>query len=146
MIYNPTKEIDVQNATTRLKWLIENKKLFELTQKREKRSVSQNNYLHLILSWFGLQTGYTLQEVKQEIFKKSVNSDLFYEGEKEGIVTIQKWLSSADLNTKEMTLAIDRFRDFSSQKAGIYLPEPKDLSMLQDIEIELSKQSSKQYL
>lgn len=146
MIYNSNKEIDVQNAITRLKWLVSNKKIFEIKQKREKRSIAQNSYLHLILSWFGLQTGYTLQEVKQEIFKKHVNPELFYEGDKNGVVTIQKWLSTSDLNTQEMTLAIDKFRDFASKEAGIYLPEPKDLAMLQDIEIEISKQSSKQYL
>ena len=146
MIYNPNKEIDVQNAMTRIKWLIENKKLFELTQKREKRSIAQNSYLHLIFSWFGVHTGYELQEVKQDIFKKVVNPELFYDGEKDGVVKIQRWRSTADLNTKEMTLAIDRFRDFSSRELGIYLPEPKDMAMLQEIEIEISKYSSKQYM
>lgn len=146
MIYNPKKAIDVQNATTRLKWLVDNKKLFELKQKRKRRSISQNSYLHLILSWFGLQTGYTLQEVKQDIFKKAVNPETFYEGEKSGIVLIQRWRSTADLNTKELALAIDRFRDFSGKEAGIYLPMPEDLPAMQEIEIELSKYSSKQYV
>lgn len=146
MIYNPNKEIDIQNSITRINWLIKNKKLFELTQKREKRSISQNSYLHLLFSWFGLQTGHTFKEVKQDIFKMHVNSDLFYEGEIEGAITVQRWGSTADLNTKQMTLAIDRFRDFSSKECGFYLPEPKDLVLLQDMEIELSKHSSKQYL
>lgn len=146
MIYNSAKQIDIQNAKTKLQWLIDNRKVFELTQKREKRTVSQNSYLHLILAYFGLQTGYTLQEVKQDIFKKVINQDLFYDGEKTGIVSIQQWRSTSDLNTKEMTLAINKFRDFASKEAGIYLPEPKDLAILQDIEIELSKQSSKQYV
>lgn len=147
MIYNPNKEIDVQNAMSKIKWFISNHKLFELKEKRRKRTVAQNSYLHLILSWFGLQTGYTLQEVKQDIFKKHVNPELFYEGDYNGgIVQIDRWRSTADLDTKELTLAIDRFRDFSSREVGIYLPEPKDLAMLQDMEIELSKQSSKQYV
>lgn len=146
MIYNASKQIDIQNAVTRFKWLINNKKLFELTEKRQKRTVSQNSYLHLVLSWFGLQTGYTLQEVKQDIFKKIINQDLFYEGEDDGPFKLQKWRSTADLTTKEMTLAIDKFRDYSSKELGIYLPQPDDMALLQDIEIELSKQSSKQYV
>lgn len=136
MIYNPNKAIDVQNARTKLEWLIDNKKLFELTQKRERRSVSQNSYLHLIFSWFAMQTGYTIEEVKQEIFKKHVNKELFYNGEKDGIVIVGKWRSTASLDTKEMTMAIDRFRDFSIKEAGIYLPEPNDMAMLQEIEIQ----------
>lgn len=146
MLYNPSKSIDIQNATTKLKWLVKNKKLFELTEKRKKRTVSQNSYLHLLFSWFGLQLGYTLKEVKQEIFKKIVCPDIFYNGDSSGPITFDKWKSTADLNTKELTLAIDKFRDYASQEAGIYLPEPKDLAMLQDMEIEISKQSSKQYL
>ena len=50
---------------------------------------------------------------------------------------VQRWRSTADLDTKELTTAIDKFRDYSSAEAGIYLPEPKDLAILQDIEIEL---------
>lgn len=146
MIYNSEKELDVKKATDRLNWLITNKKVFELKEKRKKRSISQNSYLHLVLSWFGLETGYTLEEVKQQIFKKLVNSDLFYEGEHGESIKVQRWRSSADLNTKEMTLAIDRFRDFSSKEMGIYIPEPKDSILLQEIEIEISKRTSKQYL
>lgn len=136
MIYNANKQIDVQNARTRFEWLIDNGKLFELTQKRERRSVSQNSYLHLIFSWFASQTGYTVDEVKQEIFKRHVNKELFYDGQKDGVVTIEKWRSTSSLDTKEMTVAIDRFRDFSSKEAGIYLPEPNDLAMLQEIELQ----------
>lgn len=38
------------------------------------------------------------------------------------------WRSTADLDTKELTTAIDRFRNYSSKEAGIYLPEPSDLA------------------
>jgi len=43
-------------------------------------------------------------------------------------------------------LAIDRFRNFSSQELGIYLPEPKELALLQDLENEISKHSNQEYL
>lgn len=147
MLYNPKKSIDVQNAIKRLKWLIKNKKLFELTQKREIRSISQNSYMHLLFDWFALETGYTAAEVKQDIFKKHVNPKTFYDGDFEGsIITIDRWRSTADLNTKEMTLCIDRFRDFSVKEAGIYLPTPSDLPAIQEMKIELSKRLSQQYI
>ncbi len=145
MIYRTNIPIEKQNAIERFKYLIGKGKRIELTEKKKKRSIAQNSYVHLIFGWFALEFGYTLEEVKQEIFKKEVNPDIFYDGDKEGIVTIPKWRSTASLKTDEMTLAIDRFRDFSAQH-GCYLPEPKDLNWLETIENELSKHTSKQYL
>ena len=138
MIYNPEKQIDVSRAIERLKFFIENKRVFELTEKRKKRTISQNAYLHLLFGWFALETGYTTEEVKQEIFKKIVNPNTFYEGEFGNIITIERWRSTANLNTQEMTICIDRFRDYSSKEAGIYLPQPSDLAMLQEMEIQIS--------
>lgn len=89
------------------------------------------------MGFFSLETGYTLEETKQEIFKKIVNPSLFYEGEVGEIVPIQRWRSSASLDTSEMTIAIEKFRDYSSSQAGIYLPSPDEKEFLNSIEIEL---------
>jgi len=43
-----------------------------------------------------------------------------------------------------MTLAINRFRDYSSKEAGIYLPEPNDLVFMQQIEVSMN--NNKTYL
>ena len=138
MIYNPEKQIDVSRAIERLKFFIENKRVFELTEKRKKRTISQNAYLHLLFGWFAIETGYTTEEVKQEIFKKIVNPNTFYEGEFGNIITIERWRSTANLSTQEMTLCIDRFRDYASKEAAIYLPQPSDIVMLQEMEIQIS--------
>ena len=144
MLYNSNKPIDAQRAIEKIKHFIKNKKVFELKEKRKRRSINQNSYLHLILSGFALETGYTTEEVKQDIFKKIVNPVMFYEGEFGELVKIERWRSTASLNTQEMTLCIDRFRDYAAKVAGVYLPEPKDLSMLEDLEIQVNNQ--KQYL
>ncbi len=144
MLYDANKQIDVQNALTKLNFLIEKKVLFELTEKRKKRTYSQNNYQHLLFSWFAIHTGYTPEEVKQEIYKKIVNPNIFYEGEFGKIVKIERWRSTSDLDTSETTIAINRFRDYSSKEAGIYLPEPDDLLSLQEIEIQVK--NNQQYL
>lgn len=134
-------------AIEKFKWLLKNEKNIELKVKHPKRSISQNSYLHLIFSWFGIETGYSVEEVKQEIFKKYVNPSLFYEGEVEEIkgIKIERWRSTADLDTSQMTLAIDKFRNFASQELGIYIPEPKDLALLQEIENEISKNNNQQF-
>lgn len=143
MWYNSENRVDVLRAVDKIKHLVKHKKVFEIKEKRKRRSISQNNYLHLILSWFALETGYTMEEVKQEIFKKIVNPNTFYEGEFGRIVRIERWRSTANLNTAEMTLCIDRFRDYSSKEAGIYLPEPDDLSLISEMEKEI--ENNKQY-
>ena len=149
MIYNPKNEIDCKKAIEKIKYFISKGQKFELKAKYPKRSIAQNSYLHLILTAFAIETGYTLEEVKQEIFKKHVNSDIFYEGEFEGAipgVSVHRFRSSANLDTKEMTLAIDRFRNFASIELGIYLPEPTDLALLEQLEEEISKHKNQEFI
>ncbi|WP_312208254.1 hypothetical protein [Empedobacter sp.] len=116
---------------------MEKKATIELTEKKPKRTIKQNSYLHLILGWFGFEFGYTLEEVKQDIFKKIVNPVIFYEGEFGDLFPIQRWRSTATLDTKEMTIAINNFRDYASREAGIYLPSPDEKDFLDEIQIEL---------
>lgn len=148
MIYNAKSEFDIHRARSRLEYLIEKGKTFEIIEKKPKRSLSQNNYLHLILSFFALEYGETLEYVKQEIFKKQVNREIFkteYINPKTGEVR-EAWRSTSSLDTKEMTLAIDRFRNFSSKEAGIYLPAPEDMVYLNEIEREIKKYNNQNYL
>lgn len=140
MWFKGKSKIDQQNAKNYLNSLIESECDFEIKKKLNKRTYSQNNYIHLLFGYFSLQTGYTAAEVKQDIFKKIVNPEMFYEGEKEQIpgIKIEQWRSTADLNTKEMSQCTERFLDYSVREAGIRLPEPEDLVFLRDIERELS--------
>lgn len=137
MIFNANKEIDVVSARTRLEFLIKNKKRFELTQKRESRTLSQNGYLYLLISWFSLETGYSKDESKQ--IYKNQSPDLFVY-EKNEISFIR---SSSDLNTKEMSLSIERFRNYSTNQVGVYLPEPDEKEYLESIEQELNRYENK---
>ena len=141
MIYDSNIETDVLRAKQRMDYLIDKQKQFSLTEKRKRRSISQNSYLHLILTWFAYEYGETLDYVKVYFFKNICNKELFlteYTNKKTGEIR-KAWRSSADLNTKQMTTAIDNFRDYSSKEACIYLPEPNDLAMINNLEIELSK-------
>lgn len=144
MIFNATIELDRKRAVSRIEHFLKKGKTFELTEKKERRTIRQNAYLHLLFSWFAIETGYTAEEVKQEIFKKIVNPQTFYEGEHGKLVKIERWRSTADLDTGELNLCIERFRDYSSREAGIYLPEPKDMALLQEIEKQI--ENHKQYL
>lgn len=132
MLYNLKKPTDKQRAERRFSELMEEETVIYLT-KKVKRSTSQNSYLHLILGWFALETGYTPDEAKQ-IYKHHTSG--IYGYEKDGVTFMR---SSADLTTTEMTFSIEIFRNWSSKVANIYLPEPSDLIFLQEIEIEISR-------
>lgn len=146
MLFNGKDELDKKRAVEKIKYFFEKGKTFEIIEKRDIRSPNQNRYLHLILSWFALEYGETVNYVKEDIFKQHVNQDIFlteYANRKTGEIRTS-WRSTAELDTKEMTVAIDRFRHFASKEAGIYLPEPKDLPLLQQIHNEVEK--NKQFL
>lgn len=119
--------------------------IVELTEKKPRRSTQQNAYLHVILGYFAMETGNTLEWVKQQYFKKLVNADIFIREQEDKWLGRMKVLrSSADLDSAEMTTAIDRFRNWSSSEAGIYLPSANEEDMLSLMEIEISRY--KQYL
>ena len=94
-----------------------------------------------------MEYGETPEYVKQDIFKKLVNPQIFlteYVNYKTGEVR-EAWRSTADLNTKEMTTAIDNFRDYASKEAGIYLPTPDDLISLNEIERQVNNLQGRYY-
>jgi hypothetical protein len=113
-----------------------------IEQKRilPKRTNLQNAYLHLILGWFAIEYGETMEFVKVEFFKKKCNPEMFIidrVNPKTG--EIRKDLrSSVDLDTKELTTAIERFRNWSAAN-GIYLPSPNEDQFLKQIECEIEK-------
>jgi hypothetical protein len=146
MILDATKQFDIERARTRLEKLIENKSKFELTEKKPVRSVSQNAYLHLIIGWFAIEYGETIDYVKRMIFKKLVNPKIFiFERENKKTKEKRKELrSSADLDSAEMTTAIDRFRDYSSKEFGVYLPEAGEMDFLNEIKTQI--ENNKNYL
>lgn len=148
MIFHLSNEFDRQRANERFLFLLEHQKNIELKEKKPKRTASQNRYLHLILSWFAWEYGETLAYIKQEIFKKQVNAEIFqteYINPRTGEIRTD-WKSTSALDTKELTTAIDRFRNYASKEAGIYLPEPSDLIHLEEIERNLSQQGAEKWV
>ena len=140
MIYNTSNPLDKANFLLRAKKLAESGKVIELTEKKPKRSLPQNKYLHVLLAYFGTQTGNTLAWVKQQYYKKLVNPDLFIREKEDKYLGMIKVLrSSADLDTAEMSLSIERFRNWAAQEAGIYIPSADEAILIQQMEIEIER-------
>lgn len=145
MIYNLSSPLDKANFMLRAKKLAESGKIVELTEKKPRRSLPQNKYLHVLLAYFGTQTGNTLEWVKQQYYKKLVNPDLFIrEKEDKYLGRIKVLRSSADLDTSEFSLSIERFRNWAAQEAGIYIPSADEAILIQQMEIEIER--SKEFL
>jgi hypothetical protein len=145
MIYNTSNPLDKANFLLRAKKLAESGVIVDLTEKKPRRSLPQNKYLHVILAYFGTQTGNTLEWVKQQYYKKLVNPDLFIrEKEDKYLGRIKVLRSSADLDTSEFSLSIERFRNWAAQEAGIYIPSADEAILIQQMEIEIER--SKEFL
>ena len=145
MIYDTSNPLDKANFLLRAKKLAESGKVIELTEKKPRRSLPQNKYLHVLLAYFGTQTGNTLEWVKQQYYKKLVNPDLFIrEKEDKYLGRIKVLRSSADLDTSEFSLSVERFRNWASQEAGVYLPSADEYIIIQQMEIEIER--NKEYL
>lgn len=139
MIYDCSNDIEAKKMLEKAKWMAENKKLTELTQKRYKRTFKQNRYFYLLLGAFAMETGYTVTEVKKLLYQDWCIDIFGYE--KKGYVFFR---SSADLDTLEMTNVINRLKNRAA-KAGIPLPDAEDIAYLNHIEKELSKYQNYQY-
>lgn len=141
MKYNLNNPIDQQRYKERADSLLEKKCIVELREIKPNRSLSQNRYLHLLIGWFAVEYGETMDYVKQEIFKKVVNKELFltvFQNRKTGKVR-EDYKSTASLDSRELTLAIERFRNWSSKESGIYLPQANETEYLAQVEIEMDR-------
>lgn len=140
MLYDLSNDFQSAQFNTRCATLLDKGCIVELTEKKQRRSISQNSYLHLILSYFALEYGESPEYVKRQYFKILCNADIFIRDKVDNFRgTIKVLRSSADLDTAEMSLAIERFRNWASKEAGIYLPDANEHLMIQQMEMELSR-------
>ena len=131
MLFNLRNEYDVPKFKDYVNRLYAERAVVEVKRKNPARTLAQNSYLHLLLGYFGSQYGCSLDEAKIDFYKRTCNRDLFERKKtnKQGReVTCLR--SSAELSTAEMTLSIERFRNWSAAEAGIYLPSPQERDML----------------
>lgn len=140
-LYNLSNDFDYKRLLARLESAHNKGEIVEFRKPSPKRTISQNKYLHLLLGWFAVETGYSAEYVKQRIFKQLCNSHIFeYEVVNAFTSEPTKELrSTSDLTTSEMSIAIDRFRNWSASEGGIYLPEANEHLFLQQIELEIQR-------
>ena len=140
MIFNLKFPNEVKAAYAYLENLEENQSKVEIKKKSPLRSLNQNRYLHLILGYFATCYGCSLDEAKVDFYKRTCNKEIFVrERVNKNGQKVQYLRSSASLDTKEFTLSVDRFRDWSSMEAGIYLPAPNEEQFLEFCQREIER-------
>lgn len=149
MIFNTKIEEGREQAFAYLKWVSDKGSIVKITETNMKTEL-QNRYLHLILSYFAVQTGNTLEYVKQIVFKQYVNLDIFLgEVPDRNTGEMKEYIkSTAQLSRRDMSKAITKFLNYSSIEANIDLPSPKDYEKRTDMIIEMSNEieKNKEYL
>ena len=140
MLFNLQNEYDVPKFKAYVNKLFKERAVVEVKKKNPARTLAQNSYLHLLLGYFGTQYGCSLDEAKLDYYKRTCNRDLFERKATNKLGKEVTYLrSSAELTTAEMSLSIDRFRNFASSEAGIYLPSPNEREFLIHIQQEIER-------
>lgn len=144
MMYDLSNPLHLEGFKVRANALVKKGCIVELTEKKPQRTLSQNKYLHCILAYFGLEVGETAEYVKKHYFKILCNKDIFIREVEDKYLGKMKILrSSSELDTGEMSLAIQRYRDWCSTQ-GVYIPSAEEYLMVQQMEVEISR--NKQFL
>lgn len=131
MIFDLNNPYQVPAYKAYVNKLFEQRAVVEVKKKHPGRTLAQNSYLHLLLGYFAAEYGCSIDEAKLDFYKRTCNKELF---ERKNVnkhgVEITYLRSSAELSTAEMTLSIERFRNWSAAVASIILPAPNEHNFL----------------
>ena len=111
----------------------------EIRKIYKQRTLSQNNYLHLLCSYFASQYGCSLEDAKYEFFKKRYNSDIFVKTRIHNGREVKYVRSSAGLDRPEMKLAIERFKNKVLEEFGWPLPDAEDKDFIREAKKEIRR-------
>lgn len=137
MLYNLNDEYSRNKFAARVRYLWEKRALVELTD-ASKRSIQQNRYLHVCLGIIAIETGNSLEVVKEQIYKETVCPDIYISFKDDPILGKVKIVkSTAKVKKEKMSESIDRLRKFAAEH-GIYIPSPDDEAKLAQAEMEIA--------
>jgi len=128
MKYDLKKSYDQQKAQEYLSKLSESESKVSLTKIHPKRSLSQNSYLHVLFQLWGNEFGYTIDEAKTTI-KAALGYSYIKEDSTHDFTPdqyVRHLHKTSSMDSKELTIFIEKFRDWSAQTCDLYLPSPEE--------------------
>ena len=142
MLYDLSTQFDCDRLRERVEKAIKGRKRVDFTLKAETRTLSQNSYLHLLLGYYGLIHGHTIEEVKEHYFKELCNRDIFISySELEFIGRVKSIKSTKDIDKETMIIAIDRFIKWCEEVAETSMPRSDDFLFINEAELRVSQAS-----
>lgn len=112
-------------------------KIVEFKEVRQKRSLTQNAYLHVCITLYAIEFGYTLNEAKTDLKRECS----FMRYEKNGKQYLKE---TSKMDSKELTNFIDWLRNYASQN-GCYIPKSEEY-LTNRVAIDNQIETNKQYL
>jgi len=114
MKYDLSNKMDLNSYKERANYLAKKGSKVELKEIKKIRSIKQNSYLHVCISLYAIEFGYTIDEVKTDL-KRGCS---FMSYEKKGRKYLKK---TSQMNTEELTKFIEWIRNFAASE-GLYIP------------------------
>ena len=145
MIYDLNNELQREAYKKRFVSLYNKRATVELTDKTN-RTLNQNSYLHALIGFAAIEMGEPFEYVKQSWYKERSNKDLFVKEhfDKDSGEVIYFLISTAKLTKEEMSLSIDRFRNWLAIEKELKTPDPDNTKALNKLQTEIER--NKQYL
>lgn len=140
MWYDLSDALERETFRLRCRQLESRPCMVELTEHRP-RTLSANAYLHAIISWLALQVGVRAYYAKEQYYKRAANSDVFVVAKVDPVTgfTVETLRSTAELDEAALSLTIERFRTWSAEVAGVYLPSGEEHIALQRIQHDVDR-------
>lgn len=142
MIYDLSNALHLESFKMRCNALVKKRVIVELTERKPRRTSQQNRYLYVIIGLLASELGESTEYVKEQYFKRLCNPEIFIrtkEDQFRGNIEVVR--STSELDTAEMSTAIDRFRNWAATE-GYYLPSPEDDAMLAMAEREIIRNNT----
>lgn len=137
MLYNLEKDIDRKNFEFKVENMLKNKKQVELKERREKRSISANAYLHVCISMCAIEWGYTLEECKV-LLKRECSFMVYYKNDKAFLKETRK------MDSKELSDFVEWIINYAGRN-NLFIPSSDDY-LKNQFEIDKEINNHKQFL
>jgi len=118
MKYDLSNNSDLNAFNFKIKYLIDKQSKVSLTSVKMSRSIKHNAYLHVCITLFAIEFGYTLNEAKT-LLKRSCDFMLY---EKNDIKFLKQ---TSKMDSKELADFIDWIRNYAGEQ-GLYIPTAEE--------------------
>lgn len=125
MKYDLTRKSDIEHFIKKASEYLENEKRVEMKVIVKSRSLSQNSYLHVCLSYWAKFLGYPVSDLKAQIYNELPFMVVEIE-DLEGKGFVKRTKSSADLDSLETSMLIDYIRYRAMDVSEFYIPTSEE--------------------